>query len=515
MAALGLCCFNGTVSAAAPVAVADVRTIIADRAITVNVLANDFDADRDLLRVVSVGESDSGSTRLNSDGSITFTPNQGFLGQASFSYSIEDVAELPLRADGAVTINIVEADLSDVSETENNQNVGRALDDACGAVADDKDEVSEGERLLRERCDGLLAIGAPDAELDDVLRSIAPEETASQFRVSADSSRQQTAAVSQRMGLLKQGVNQFSLNGVSSFAGAGAAAGDEASNFNRFGLFASFQADGADRDNTNNESGYEQSGLAFTFGADYALSPQLFLGLAAGITSSDLDYNDNGGELNTDITTFIGFATWYYQQISVDFQLGYGLIDYDSERRINYVDANGVVDTTALANTEGNQLLINGQVQYDWFREALTLYPFLRFDYVDSEIDAYGENNAEGLEIEFEDQAFSRLTLSTGVHGSYSISQDWGVLIPTFQVNILSETSVDQDDIVARFAFDPDQTNTFTLQQDGEDSLFYQLGVGVVATLPRGLSVFAEYMQTLGYDNTDMFQIQAGIRYEL
>jgi outer membrane lipase/esterase len=514
---LGLCSTSTCVSAAAPVAVADARTVLSGRTITINVLANDFDADRDLVRVTGVTQPDHGSTRLNSDGSISYTPAEGFLGEVTFSYDIEDVVEASQTATATVTITIVQADLASVTGTDNNKSVAQVLDSACSGLTASKDTLSAGEQLLLQRCEGLLTLGLPGANLDNVLRSIAPEETASQFRVSSENSRQQTSAVSQRMSLLKQGANQFSVNGVSIVDGfnTGGAAGDEITNFNRFGLFASLQADGADRDDTDNEAGYEQSGLVFTFGADYAVSPQLFVGLAAGITDSDLDYNNDGGNLKTDIATLIGFATWHYQQVSVDFQVGYGLIDYDSKRHIKYADGNGRVDTTAQATTDGSQFMLNGQVQYDWYKDALTLYPFLRIDYVDSDIDAYGENNAAGLEIEFEDQAFSRLTLSTGVHGSYAVAQDWGVLIPTFQANILSETSVNQDDIVARFAFDPDSSNTFTLQQDDEDSLFYQLGIGVVATLPRGLSVFAEYMQTLGYANISIFQVQAGIRYEL
>ena len=359
-------------------------------------------------------------------------------------------------------------------------------------------------------------MGAPEEGLDVILRSIAPEETASQFRISADSSRQQTSAVNQRLSLLKQGVSRFSFNGISlSGEPSGGAAGDEAGAPGRLGLFASFQSDGADRDTTANETGYEQSGLALTAGADYAYSPKLFVGLAVGLTSSDLDYNERGGTLETDILSFIGFTTWYHQQFSIDLQIGYGAIDYDSRRRIQYVDATGEVDTLATSNTEGGQFILNGQLQYDWYRDALSLSPYLRLDYVASDIDAYGENNAGGLEVEIQDQSFSRLTFTAGVQGSYALNQDWGVLLPTFQSSVLNDTAIDQEDVVGRFAFDPDQSNTFTLIQDEEDALYFQLGVGVIALFPQGFSVFAEYLQTLAYDNVAIYQIQAGFRYEL
>ncbi len=502
--------------AAAPTAVDDVRNVLEDRIVTVNVLANDFDADSDVIEVIAVSDAFGGTTQLNPDGSITYTPTPGFLGEATFTYTIQDVTEFPQTSTATVTIVMEEFALPPFAESDNTVSVAEVLDDVCIKLEEDKDGLSAGELQLLERCEGLQALGVPDSELGEILRIISPEEVASLFRASAESIRQQYSAVGQRMNLLKTGANNFSVNGVNSLTGfSGGAAGDE-ENWQRAGVFASIQGEGADRDPTENESGYEQSGLILTLGADYAVSRNFYLGAAAGYTASDLDYSSNGGEVESTIVSLIGYASFYQDNLSFDLQLGYGGLDFESERRIQYVDGNGEVDTVADSNTEGSQLIASGQIQYDWYQAAWAIHPYARLDYLSSDIDGYGENNAEGLEVEIEDQSYSRLTATAGVHGSYAMSQNWGVLMPTFQLNILSEASVDQDDIVGNFAFDPDTENSdFRIQADGKDSFYYQLGVGVVATLPRGLSLYAEYMQTFAYENIDIYQIQAGIRFEL
>src|SRR5689334_5859292 len=63
--------------AAAPSAVDDSRTIPVNSSITLNLIANDFDSDGDAIAVTSVGTSSNASIKLNSDGSVFYTPNRG------------------------------------------------------------------------------------------------------------------------------------------------------------------------------------------------------------------------------------------------------------------------------------------------------------------------------------------------------------------------------------------------------------------------------------------------------
>jgi hypothetical protein len=87
-----------------PVAAADGAVTDEDTAITVAVLANDSDADGDSLSVVSLSQGSNGTAALNSDDSVTYTPNDNFNGNDGFDYTIADGKGGVDAANVAVTV---------------------------------------------------------------------------------------------------------------------------------------------------------------------------------------------------------------------------------------------------------------------------------------------------------------------------------------------------------------------------------------------------------------------------
>ncbi|MBN2605871.1 MAG: Ig-like domain-containing protein, partial [Thiotrichales bacterium] len=57
---------------------------------TSSLLANDTDADQDSLSVTSVSNAAHGQVTLGNDGTVTFTPESGYVGVATFDYTISD-----------------------------------------------------------------------------------------------------------------------------------------------------------------------------------------------------------------------------------------------------------------------------------------------------------------------------------------------------------------------------------------------------------------------------------------
>lgn len=115
-----------------PVAVNDTYSVVVDNVLTVpasqGVLANDFDVDGDPLTVVSNTNPTNGSLVLNADGSFTYTPNTGFIGQDTFNYTISDGQ---LTATATVTINVVNASV-ELLGNNSFENQGNAQRDASG-----------------------------------------------------------------------------------------------------------------------------------------------------------------------------------------------------------------------------------------------------------------------------------------------------------------------------------------------------------------------------------------------
>lgn len=508
----------GAVSADPPTAVNDSRSIPLNSSITLNLIANDFDVDGDAIEVVSVGSSNNASITLNSDGSVFYSPNPDFQGVDTFIYTLQETTtEEQLTATATVTINVVDSDFVEASMGENNRSLAMAMDSVCTRLRESSDgEMGAGRRNLLERCNALDAMAANNPDLvNAAFNQIAPEETISLMRVSSESNRAQTSAVSQRVSQLQAGNNQFTFNGMAATNQiSGGAAGETDSSWSRLGLFASVQYEAAERDMSSLEAGYDSDGSTLTAGLDYRLSDNLILGSALGYTQNELDYSFQSGKLDSEITSLIVFTAYQFNRWSWETQLGYAVTTFESIRRVSYAEADTVLTDSMRGSTEGSQILLNSQLQWEWNKNALSVFPFLRVDYLKNDVDGYGERGIGGLAMIIGDQSTEQMTIGAGVQSTYVFNQDWGVLVPMMQITLLSEISDGFDPISARFAYDPDPQNTFTLQNNGEDDAFSQVALGTSAIFKGGVSGFFQYQQMLGYDNLTAYQIQAGIRYE-
>lgn len=73
-----------------PVAADDAASTAVDTPVQVAVLGNDSDTDGDTLAVVEATSGAHGSTAVNPDGTITYMPAPGFVGNDTFTYTVSD-----------------------------------------------------------------------------------------------------------------------------------------------------------------------------------------------------------------------------------------------------------------------------------------------------------------------------------------------------------------------------------------------------------------------------------------
>ena len=86
----------------APVALSDSAFVLAGDSVEINVLANDSDVDGDNLVIAGVGAAEHGAVWINEDGTVLYTPYEGYAGSDSFSYTITDTNQA--SATGHVSI---------------------------------------------------------------------------------------------------------------------------------------------------------------------------------------------------------------------------------------------------------------------------------------------------------------------------------------------------------------------------------------------------------------------------
>jgi VCBS repeat-containing protein len=75
--------------------------------VTINILANDFDPDGDMLTLDSVGSAGNGSISINGS-NVIYTPNPGFAGTDSFDYTISDGKGDTDTAIVTITVTVIE-----------------------------------------------------------------------------------------------------------------------------------------------------------------------------------------------------------------------------------------------------------------------------------------------------------------------------------------------------------------------------------------------------------------------
>ncbi len=142
--------FPWNVANPVPVAEANTTATPEETPVTIAVLGNDVDPDGDPITVTSTTPPANGTVSINPDGTITYTPDAGFQGTDTFTYTIGDNNGGSSTA--TVTINVGPVNDSPLASTIPTQcaNDGEAITplDASGAFADpdgdDLDFTAEG-----------------------------------------------------------------------------------------------------------------------------------------------------------------------------------------------------------------------------------------------------------------------------------------------------------------------------------------------------------------------------------
>ena len=96
-----------TLQNSVPIAVDDIATTDEDTAVTIDVLANDSDAEQDTLLTVAGVSSAANGTVVNNGSSVTYTPNPNFNGTDRFTYRASDGIDQSDSATVTVTVKPV------------------------------------------------------------------------------------------------------------------------------------------------------------------------------------------------------------------------------------------------------------------------------------------------------------------------------------------------------------------------------------------------------------------------
>lgn len=502
----------------------DATTMVKDSgSITINVLANDVTTNNDTVFITSSASVSEayGSVVVSQDNkTLTYTPAAGFVGRDTFTYGAQNFTGYGGSASVVVIVTETEVvvqppandDLVGYVTGARNKAVAGMLDEACPDNNLSSNKLSKLNANPSEVYDGCYAlkekIRGEGENPDQIVAEIAPDEALTQRQLLAQNARNNTSNIYRSMALLRSenpGAASVSINQVTLPSGGGAGDGLGSP----WTLLSSIQVEDIERDLTANEAGYDGKGRSLMLGLGYRLNNNLNLGAALDWTNYDVDYLSKGGSLDSDIYNLTSFLSWYQGPLSVDIQAGYASGQSDAQRRFTFPSV-----TTANSSYDSSQLNLSSRVEWAWQSGALALRPFVRVDYVDSDIDGYAETGNGVWLMQAGKQKQEQTNASVGLDTSYTLSFSWGVMTPNLKMSLVSQDNISSDPVAFQLINAGSDAGQFQLETDELDSRFYQWELNSVMVLKNGLSSFIALQTISDYDNVSSYRISAGLNKE-
>ncbi|MGH7801374.1 MAG: autotransporter domain-containing protein [Thermodesulfobacteriota bacterium] len=306
------------------------------------------------------------------------------------------------------------------------------------------------------------------------------------------------------------------------FTVANQVSADEPSPFGKLGIFVNGSYNFGDRDQSTTQNGFDFNIFDVTGGVDYRFTNNFVLGVAFTYVRTDIDLDLSAGSLDTNAYYGSVYGSLYIlDNFYIDGLANFGWIDYNSKRNINFTVDGTTVNQTANGDTNGFYYAFSANAGYDFHFEGLTFGPLGRFNYSQANIDGFqetieGGGAGTGLALDVDDQDAKSLTTALGAQASYAISTGWGVFLPQVLFEWVHEFE-DPGSTSATFVAGGGLGINPTINVQGEDPDrdTFNLGGGISAVFPHGISAFAYYESILGWEDVTSYYISGGIRFEL
>ncbi len=340
-------------------------------------------------------------------------------------------------------------------------------------------------------------------ELAGGFQNIVPEETLAPVHIAANTSSLSLSAINSRLEKIRFGTG----------------AGDDLFSSSHLGFFINGMGGFGETDQTNLQNASDFNTKGVITGFDYKVTENLIIGLAGSYSNFELDFDRNinvaGGGVDSDSYSVTAYSNYAIGNGYVEGVFTYGWSEYDIERRvvIGSNTAIAAVDRTANATPDGEQLSASLAGGYDFHAEGFNYGPYARIAYFQSEIDAYDETGARGLNLRVGEHESDSLETVLGIQMSRAFSQSFGVLIPHVKAEWHHEFMNHQRSFNIRYVNDP-RGNTYRSQTGEPERNFFNISAGLSADLKYGFQTFFDYETILGIDDITAHRFSAGVRME-
>ncbi len=244
----------------------------------------------------------------------------------------------------------------------------------------------------------------------------------------------------------------------------------------------------ADQGSDNGASGFDEDAISYQLGAQWEVSPDWFLGLAAAYRRDWFDSDDGRSNSDGD-SAFAGVSLkrhWGAWQVGGVLSGGYGW--YDTTRKISIPGFSGKADSEPELQNVGLRV----RAAYNWGREKLYVRPYVDLDAIYTRQPSYDESGAGdlNLDVRSSDQWSLVATPSVEVGGRVAVGET-NTLRPYARLGLALSN---QDDWTskARLAAAPGGADGFDSSVP-MDEVTTKVGAGLQLDTQRGLELRLQY----------------------
>jgi len=305
----------------------------------------------------------------------------------------------------------------------------------------------------------------------------------------------------------------------------GGASGDQstfaASNWSAFGN-GSYSA-GA-KAPTTFEDAFNYNDTEYSGGTDLRLNSHLVVGLLAGHTFKNVNFNSSESTVDGGIRGE-GYSVIAYGQLEgnsayLNFSFGLQHLSLDTRRSITYPSLNPLipsVNETSTSAATANSWLASFGSGYAFHWHGFSTEPYLNGQYVHTGIAAFTEHDGNGFDINVGSQTFPSFTTAVGVKLQQVILSSSGVIVPYLYGEYRHEFLEDSREIQSVYAASGESLASpadFNLPTDQPDRNYYVVGAGLTLVFKHGVQGFVQYVKVLELTNYSDYVASGGIRVE-
>jgi uncharacterized protein YhjY with autotransporter beta-barrel domain len=303
--------------------------------------------------------------------------------------------------------------------------------------------------------------------------------------------------------------------------GGGASADSNPFPTSNWGAFANGSYSAGKKAPTTFEDAFDYNDSEYSAGTDVRLNRHVVIGLLAGHTLKNVNFNSSESIVSGGIRG-AGYSAIFYTQFEWDapylnLSVGYQHLALDTRRSITYPSLNPLipsVDETSTSSATATSLIANLGAGYSFHWRGFSAEPYLNTQYVDTKIAAFTEHGGNGFDTNVASQSIPSLTSAAGLKLQQAFLPPFGVIVPYVYGEYRHEFMEKSRTVQTSYAAANVSAADFSLPTDAPTRSYYAVGGGLTVVLKHGLQGFLQYVKILQLTNYTDYVASGGIRYE-